>query len=189
MTRPPDPSVPLQIVLMGVSGTGKSAVGARMATELGLPYVEGDDHHPAANVAAMASGVPLTDEDRRPWLEELAALLADRARQGRAVLLGCSALRRCYRDLLRGDLPRGSVAFLHLDAEPDVLRARMERRRHFMPASLLPSQLSTLERLGPDELGTAIDVDAPLDRVVERGIEAVRSLRASHEHAHRDDSG
>lgn len=166
----------LQVVVMGVSGTGKSAVGSRVAERLGVPYVEGDEHHPAANIAKMAAGTPLTDDDRRPWLEELADVLASREMAGTSTLLGCSALRRTYRDLLRGTLPPGTVAFLHLVAAPDVLHRRMEEREHFMPPSLLRSQLATLEPLEPDELGTAIDVDAPLDVVVERGVAAVRAL-------------
>lgn len=168
----------LQVVVMGVSGTGKSAVGTRVAERLGVPYVEGDAHHPAANIAKMAAGTPLSDDDRRPWLEELAQVLADRAAGATSTLLGCSALRRSYRDLLRGALPHGTVAFLHLQADAAVLRTRMESREHFMPPSLLASQLSTLEPLQPDELGTAIDVDAPLDVVVERGVEAVRGFAA-----------
>jgi gluconokinase len=103
-------------------------------------------------------------------------VLASRERAGTSTLLGCSALRRTYRDLLRGGLPAGTVGFLHLVAEPEVLHRRMEEREHFMPPSLLRSQLATLEPLEPDELGTAIDVDAPLDVVVERGVEAVRAL-------------
>ncbi|WP_370201130.1 gluconokinase [Aeromicrobium sp.] len=174
--RGPTVTGALQVVVMGVSGTGKSAVGSRVAERLGVPYVEGDEHHPAANIAKMAAGTPLTDDDRRPWLEELAELLASRQHAGTSALLGCSALRRTYRDLLRGGLPAGTVGFLHLVAEPDVLHRRMEEREHFMPPSLLRSQLATLEPLEPDELGTAIDVDAPLDMVVERGVEAVRAL-------------
>jgi gluconokinase len=171
-------SGPLQVVVMGVSGTGKSAVGSAVADRLGLVYVEGDAHHPAANVAKMAGGTPLTDEDRRPWLEELAGILATAAERGESTVLGCSALRRPYRDLLRGDLPAGSVAFLHLVADVDVLDARMRRREHFMPPSLLRSQLETLESLEPDERGVVLDVDAPLDTVVEQGAAAVRAMLA-----------
>ncbi|KQO38931.1 MULTISPECIES: gluconokinase [unclassified Aeromicrobium] len=167
----------LQVVVMGVSGTGKSEVGSRVADRLSMTYVEGDAHHPAANIAKMSAGTPLTDDDRRPWLEELAGILADHAARGIPTVLGCSALRRTYRDLLRGDQPPGSVAFLHLVADVDVLDARMRRREHFMPATLLRSQLDTLEPLEPDEPGVAIDVDAPLDLVVDRGVEAVRGLR------------
>ena len=171
-------SAPLQVVVMGVSGTGKSAVGSAVAERLGLAYVEGDEHHPPANVAKMAGGTPLTDEDRRPWLEELAGILAAAAERGESILLGCSALRRPYRDLLRGDLPPGSVAFLHLVADVDVLDARMRHREHFMPPSLLRSQLETLEPLEPDECGEVLDVDAPLDRVVAQGVDAVRRMLA-----------
>lgn len=166
----------LQVVVMGVSGTGKSEVGHRVADRLAMTYVEGDAHHPEANIAKMSAGEPLTDDDRRPWLEELAAILDDHARRGIPTVLGCSALRRPYRDLLRGERTDGSVVFLHLVADADVLDERMRRREHFMPPALLRSQLETLEPLEADERGVAIDVDAPLETVVERGVEAVRSL-------------
>lgn len=171
-------SAPLQVVVMGVSGTGKSEVGHRVAARLGMTYVEGDAHHPATNIAKMSDGVPLTDEDRRPWLEELAGILATNAAAGTATVLGCSALRRPYRDLLRSGLPDGGVVFLHLVAAFDVLDARMRRREHFMPPALLRSQLETLEPLEPDEAGAALDVDAPLDDVVEGGVALVRQLAA-----------
>lgn len=161
---------------MGVSGTGKSAVARRLAERLGYAFVEGDDHHPAANVARMASGVPLTDDDRRPWLEDLAAVLADRAGHGRPTVLTCSALRRSYRDLLRGSLPPGTVLFLQLDAPAAVLADRMRRREHFMPASLLASQVATLEPLQPDETGAVVHVDAPLAAVVDDAERRVRAL-------------
>lgn len=168
-------SVPArQVVVMGVSGTGKSAVGHRVADELGLTYLEGDEHHPQANIDKMSRGEPLDDDDRRPWLTELAGMLAQNQAAGVHAILGCSALRRSYRDLLRSEVAEGSVTFLHLEAGFDVLRERMDHREHFMPSSLLQSQLDTLEPLEPDELGHVIDVDAPLDDVVDS---AVRQLQ------------
>lgn len=167
-------SGPLQIVAMGVSGTGKSAVGTRLAERLGTTYVEGDEHHPKANIDKMSAGHPLTDADREPWLRELADILAERHASGATSILGCSALRRGYRDLLRGDLPLGDVVFLHLVADQELLLERMSSREHFMPPSLLASQLATLEPLQDDEAGAAVDVDAPLDDVVERAVSALR---------------
>ncbi len=162
-----------QVVAMGVSGTGKSAVGTRVAALLSMEYVEGDTHHPQANIDKMSAGHPHTDEDRRPGLEELSAILARRRADGEPTILGCSALKRSYRDLLRGD---GDVVFLHLAAGFDVLHERMEHREHFFPPSLLRSQLDTLEPLQPDERGVVIDVDAPLDAVVERAVAGLRPL-------------
>lgn len=163
-------SAPLQVVFMGVAGTGKSEVGTRVAARLGMEYVEGDSFHPRSNVEKMSSGRPLTDADRRPWLETLAGVLADHRSAGVATVLGCSALRRAYRDILRGG---SDVAFVHLSAPFEVLRQRMERRDHFMPASLLRSQFDTLEPLQDDELGTVLNVDAALDDVVERAMSAI----------------
>ena len=121
----------------------------------------------------MSAGVPLDDDDRRPWLQRLGAELARYDEAGQRVVLTCSALKRGYRDLLRSDVPQGSVFFVHLAASFDVLRARMEARRHFMPASLLQSQLDTLEPLGPDEDGAVFDVTDPVDRVVDEVERAV----------------
>lgn len=164
---------PLQIVAMGVSGTGKSEIGSRVAERLGTTYVEGDEHHPRANIEKMSAGHPLTDADREPWLRELADILAERHAAGSSSILGCSALRRTYRDLLRGDLPTGDVVFLHLVADADVLSERMSSRQHFMPPSLLTSQLETLEPLQDDELGAEVDVDAPIEEVVDRAVAAL----------------
>lgn len=153
------------LVLMGVAGSGKSAVMGELARELGWPTAEGDDYHPAANVARMAAGVPLTDEDRRPWLLELATWVGRREAAGENALATCSALRRSYRDLLREGHP--SLSFAHLRASPDVLRGRMAGRSgHYMPVSLLDSQLATLEPLEADEPGCTVDADRPLDDVV-----------------------
>ena len=144
---------------MGVAGVGKTAVGKRVARTLGLPFHDADDFHPDANRRKMAAGVPLTEADRRPWLEDLARRMTEWEAEGGAVV-ACSALRRRHRDLLAA-LSAGDVRFVFLDAPVEVLRARLAKRRgHYMPASLLDSQLATLERPGPEE---AIRVDASGD--------------------------
>ncbi len=161
---------------MGVTATGKSAVGTRLAARLDMTYIEGDEFHPKANIEKMSAGEPLNDDDRRPWLETLARILADNREAGVATVMGCSALRRSYRDILRGPADQPSddaVAFVHLTAPFDVLRDRMEQREHFMPASLLQSQFDTLEPLGDDERGVVLDVDAPLEDVVDAAAAAV----------------
>ena len=166
---------PLQVVVMGVSGTGKTSVASAVAEASGYDFVEGDVHHPRANVEKMSAGIPLTDEDRKPWLETLGGLLAEHREQGRAAVLACSALKRSYRDILRGDAPVDATFFLHIDLPYDVLLDRMEKRDHFMPPSLLRSQFDTLQRLDDDEHGAVLDADEPLGDVVERAIAAVRA--------------
>jgi gluconokinase len=169
--------VPLHVVAMGVSGTGKSTVAALLAERLGLDYIEGDSHHPQANIDKMSSGVPLTDEDRRPWLETLAHLVRERHEQGRSTVLTCSALRRRYRDILRSGAPDGDLFFVHLDAPFEVLDERMKAREHFMPPSLLRSQIETLEPLEADERGVRVDVSLPVDTVVDEAVEAIGHTR------------
>jgi gluconokinase len=159
---------------MGVSGTGKTTVATALAEALGWTFIEGDDLHPPANIAKMSAGVPLDDDDRRPWLQAVASLQAFHHAEGISTVLTCSALKRPYRDVLREGVPVGTVSFVHLAAPFEVLRARMESREHFMPASLLQSQLDTLEPLGPDEQGTVVDVSPPLDDVVRAALRAVR---------------
>lgn len=168
-------SAALQVVVMGVSGTGKTVIGKALATNLEFEFIEGDSFHPPANIAKMSAGMPLNDEDRRPWLEELARMLTARREANVGSVLACSALRRSYRDILRGDAPVGATFFLHLDVPFDVLLGRMETRKHFMPASLLQSQFDTLERLGPDERGHVLDFDGPIDEVVGVAVTAVLS--------------
>ena len=158
---------------MGVSGTGKTTVAVAVAERLGWRFVEGDERHPPANIEKMSAGIPLDDADRQPWLEELGAELASHHREGASSVLTCSALKRRYRDVLRSGVATGSVYFVHLDASFEVLRERMETREHFMPASLLQSQLDTLERLGADESGQVFDVSQPVEQVVAEVLAAV----------------
>lgn len=151
----------LRVVIMGVSGTGKTSLGLTLSERLGIPYLDGDDLHPEANVAKMAAGIPLTDDDRWPWLDRVAQTLAVRA----PVILGCSALRRAYRDRLRAGAG-GRVDFLHLTGPREVIAARMQARQgHYMPPALLDSQFATLEPPGPDE-AVALDITLPLADLV-----------------------
>ena len=168
-------SEPLVIVVMGVSGTGKSSVATLLAERLDLGFVEGDERHPDSNIAKMSEGIPLTDADRWPWLETLADLARQRYDAGHSLVLTCSALKRSYRDVLRSGVPDGRMFFVHLHADQDVLAARMEHRtKHFMPASLLASQLETLEPLEDDELGAVVDVTPPLEAVTDAVEVALR---------------
>jgi len=152
-------SPPLVIVVMGVSGCGKSTVAGLLAGRLGWDLQEGDDLHPPENVAKMESGEPLTDTDRGPWLAKVAQWIADHTTREEPGVITCSALKRSYRDRLRGD----RVVFVHLSGTRDLLLSRMSKRMgHFMPASLLDSQLATLEPLGPDEAGIVVPLgDSP----------------------------
>ena len=157
---------------MGVSATGKTTVGGELAEELGCEFIEGDALHPRANIEKMEHGVALTDEDRWPWLQAIAELVATRDHEGTSTVVTCSALKRSYRDVLRVATP---TFFLHLHAPFDVLEKRMQlRAKHFMPTGLLHSQFDTLEDLGEDEQGTVVDVSPPIDEVVEESVNAVR---------------
>ena len=152
-------------VLMGVCGCGKSTVGRRLAAALQLPYVEGDEFHPPENVARMAAGIALTDADRRGWLEALRDQLRQAADAGTGLVLGCSALKRSYRDILRDGAP--GLLLVHLHGSRELLAARMAARRdHYMPASLLDSQLATLQAPTPDEHALSFDVADDADDIV-----------------------
>lgn len=170
---------PLQVVVMGVTGTGKSTIGALVAADLGVDLIEGDAYHPPTNIDKMSSGRALTDEDRRAWLETLAGLLVEEQARGRTAVLACSALRRAYRDILRGDLPVDEVFFVHLHAAFEVLDARMRAREHFMPPSLLESQLDTLEELEDDEQGMVVDVAEPVEATMDKVRSALADWRAT----------
>ncbi|MGH3353891.1 MAG: gluconokinase [Nocardioides sp.] len=152
------------LVVMGVSGSGKSTIGAAIAGRLRVPYEDADDLHPAANIEKMTAGIALDDDDRYPWLEAVGEWLANHSERGG--VMSCSALKRKYRDQLRRHTD--DVTFLHLDGTPEVIaRRQASRPGHFMPASLLASQFKTLEPLAPDEAGIVIDVDQPVDAIVE----------------------
>ncbi len=161
------PGVPLPVVVMGVSGSGKSTVAAQLAGRLGLPYVDGDDLHPPSNVAKMHSGVPLDDDDRWPWLDRVAETLNERAAGQGGVILACSALKRIYRDRLRAGTG-GRVRFAFLDVSFDEIERRLKQRvHHFMPRQLLQSQFDTLERPGADETDVlTIPATGPAEEIV-----------------------
>ncbi|MFC7490934.1 MULTISPECIES: gluconokinase [unclassified Knoellia] len=157
------------VVVMGVSGSGKTTIARGVADATGLEFAEADAFHSAANIATMERGIPLTDEDRWPWLRSLAAWMDEKADAGVSTIITCSALKRTYRDVLRDGPP--SVDFLHLDGPVEVIKGRMSKREgHFMPASLLQSQIDTLEALEPDESGLVLDIGQPPEDLVERAL-------------------
>jgi gluconokinase len=161
------------LVIMGVSGSGKSTVAGILAGQLGWDLEEGDDLHPAENVAKMASGVPLTDEDRWPWLEAIASWIVEHTSAGKPGIITCSALKRIYRDRLRGK----NVVFVHLAGSKDLIARRLTARLdHYMPATLLDSQVATLEPPGPDENTVVVDVGRT---PAEEAAEVVRRLGLS----------
>jgi gluconokinase len=154
------------IVVMGVSGSGKSTVGAALAQRLRVPFADADDFHPPANIAKMTAGHPLDDDDRLPWLESIGEWLAAHGDGG---VMSCSALKRKYRDQLRRHC--SDIEFLHLEGTLDTIgRRQASRPGHFMPAALLASQFETLEPLEADEHGVAIDVDQSIDSIIESYI-------------------
>jgi len=153
-------------VIMGVSGSGKSLIGAMLARALDIDFVEGDDLHPPDNVKRMAAGIPLTDENRRGWLNRIADRLGDAKRSGIGLVVSCSALKRIYRDLLRS-VGSADVRFVYLAGSRALLAERMANRRgHFMPAALLDSQLAILEEPSPDEHAWVCDIRDTPDIIV-----------------------
>jgi gluconokinase len=172
----PHPSAPV-LVVMGVSGSGKSTVGAAIAQRLRVPFADADDFHPPANIAKMTAGRALDDADREPWLEAIGEWL-DAAHPAGGVM-SCSALKRKYRDQLRHHAP--GVEFLHLEGSPEVIgRRQASRPGHFMPASLLASQFATLEPLEPDEHGEVIDVDQSIDAIVQQYVDRLDAPSPEH---------
>jgi gluconokinase len=164
------PAAPDHLVVMGVAGSGKSTVAGLLAQRLGLSFAEADGFHPAANIAKMSVGRPLDDDDRAPWLDAVRGWLATESEAGRSAVVACSALRRDYRDLLR--TAGGQVRFVHLTGGAELLAERMHcRSGHYMPVSLLPSQLATLEPLADDEGGLVLDTSVPPDILVEVVVE------------------
>lgn len=163
----------MHFVFMGVAGSGKTTVAEHVADSLELPFAEADVFHPEANIRKMSVGTPLTDEDRRPWLRELAGWIGEHDALGGSTVMACSALKREYRELLREGAP--DVHFLHMHGPADVIWERIEARPdHFMPPALLRSQLETLERLHPDEAGREFDVCTDLDTLNEEALAYVQ---------------
>jgi gluconokinase len=158
-------TAPRILVVMGVSGSGKSTVAGALAERLGWALAEGDDFHAPENVAKMQSGTPLTDADRLPWLKTIAGWIETRLKAGQSGIVTCSALKHVYRDLLAGGHPE--VEFVYLKGSPAVMAQHLAGRHgHFMPASLLASQFDTLEEPGADEPVLTVDVDQPIDAIV-----------------------
>jgi gluconokinase len=158
---------PPLVVVMGVSGSGKTTIGAALAQRLRVPFADADDFHPQANIDKMSAGIPLTDEDRGPWLATIATWLADHAAGGGVA--SCSALKRSYRDVLAAAAPQ--VFFVHLHGDPDVIASRVAGRPgHFMPTALVESQFATLEPLEPGEHGAVLDVDQQVDDLVTQSL-------------------
>lgn len=161
-----------RVIVMGVSGSGKSAVGMRLAGALDVPFIDADDLHPPENKQKMASGIPLDDEDRWPWLNAIGEALAEHD-EG---VTACSALKRSYRDRLRTAAPE--LVFVHLVGEAELLAERIGNRVHeFMPSTLLESQLSVLEELEADERGFIVDVAPTIDEIVQTIVTQLRSLQ------------
>jgi gluconokinase len=154
---------PQTLVVMGVSGCGKSFIGARVAQALGGVFEDADDFHPASNIEKMASGRPLTDDDRDPWLDILRERIVLNQNQTACYVLACSALKQSYRDRLRGDDLPEALAFVYLEGSKELIRQRMESRDHFMPPALLDSQFATLEK--PED-AIAIDIELTPDEIV-----------------------
>ncbi|MEV3911987.1 MULTISPECIES: gluconokinase [Streptomyces] len=166
-------STPKVVVVMGVAGTGKTTIGPLLATRLGVPYAEGDDFHPPANIAKMSAGTPLTDEDRLPWLDAIGSWAHGRAALGGVV--SCSALKRSYRDRLRAEAP--GVVFVHLAGDRSLIEDRMSHRQgHFMPTALLDSQFATLQPLQADEAGVVVDVSGSPEEITGRAVKALAEL-------------
>ena len=159
-----DLSAPLHIVVMGVSGSGKTSVAQHLHDSTGFPYAEADDFHPRSNIQKMESGIPLTDDDRWPWLRALRDWMSEHGDAGESTVVTCSALKRAYRDLLSE--AHGNVLFVHLDGPMELIASRMELRSgHFMPRSLLPSQFDTLETLEGDENGITLDISQTIEEL------------------------
>lgn len=167
------------VIVMGVSGSGKTTVAKGISTVMGWEFAEGDAFHSDANVEKMRSGHPLTDDDRWPWLESIGEWISGKESARESAVVTCSALRRVYRDLLRRDRPH--VRFLHVEAPTEIIHDRMEHRPgHYMPASLLTSQIATLEPLENDEPGVSISNEGTAATVLDRALGAL-DLRRDHQ--------
>ena len=168
---------PYALIVMGVSGSGKSTVATKLAERLGWTFEDGDRFHPASNVAKMSAGQPLTDEDRLPWLTAIADEIDKVCHDGGHVVIGCSALKRSYRDLLVHG--RNDVRIVFLDGSQALIADRVARRKdHFMPPELLDSQFKTLEPPGANEHPITVSIDAPVDAIVQNIVD---QLKRHHE--------
>jgi gluconokinase len=169
-------AAPCALIVMGVSGSGKSTIGESLAKRLGWPYEDADQFHPASNVAKMSAGHPLTDEDRWPWLKAIATEIDRVCAADERVVIGCSALKRVYRDvLLHG---RTDVRLVYLDGTQALIADRLGRRQgHFMPPGLLASQFDTLEPPSPDEHPLTVSIDAPVEFIVDDIVSQLKSSR------------
>lgn len=171
---------PVHVVVMGVAGCGKSTVAEAIRDQLGFTMAEGDDFHPKANIEKMSHGIPLTDEDRRPWLEVINRWMLGRQTLGESTVVSSSALKRSYRDILRKDVP---VFFVHLVGSQSLIQDRLAHRKgHFMPPALLPSQFAILEALQADEPGIEVSIEGSQQEMIDRAIQAVQ------EHASKEES-
>ncbi|MBB3356056.1 gluconokinase [Rhizobium lentis] len=167
---------PQAIIVMGVSGCGKSSVGEKLAEALHLPFVEGDALHPAANVEKMSKGIPLTDEDRVPWLDLIGKRMQASLEKGEGIIVSCSALKRIYRDRLRA-AAGGNLFFVYLEGSKALLTKRMgERKGHFMPVSLLESQLATLEVPTGEPGVVTVDIDDTIDGIAATALRGLSNL-------------
>lgn len=167
------------IVVMGVAGSGKTTLASQLAEKLGVPFVEGDSLHPAANVKKMASGIPLTDEDRWPWLDAIGERMEAEHATGHGVVVACSALKRTYRDRLRLHV-HAKMHFILLDGSRQLISDRMKKRKgHFMPPALLDSQFATLEKPTPDEHAVILDISRSPAELVEDAMKSITPETAS----------
>jgi carbohydrate kinase (thermoresistant glucokinase family) len=165
-------TVPSVIVVMGVSGSGKTTVASLLAGRLCWEFEEGDNFHPATNIAKMSQGIPLTDEDRRPWLEAIAAVIGRWTAEGRSGVVACSALKRVYRRIIVGDTP--AVRLVYLKGSRDLIAQRMAARHgHFMPLALLESQFDILEEPTPEEYALVVSINRRPDEIVTEIVAAV----------------
>lgn len=169
---------PRILIVMGVTSSGKSTVGAAIARKLHAPFLDGDDYHPPANKQKMGAGIPLTDEDRWPWLSALAKALHEAAAPKGVAVGACSALKRAYREHLAREAGE-PILFVFLDGTQEVIAARMAARTHeYMPTSLLASQFATLERPAPDEPVLTVPVTLPVDEIADRVAKAVPHIKS-----------
>lgn len=168
----------MAVIVMGVSGCGKTSVGEKLAEALHCRFIEGDSLHPPDNIAKMSAGIPLDDLDRWPWLDVIGAHLAESRARGEAIVVSCSALKKVYRDRLR-QAAGGRLAFVFLEGARAVFEARMKSRPgHFMPASLLDSQFAALEPPNAEPCVVTVDVSLSIDAITQQALDGLRRLAA-----------